>query len=133
MADNLPPAAVERAVEVIGRTPGAQWYSAQQAARALAAAGLLVTPEHDARASDLPTTEDVRFTYAAEREEQTGIRSNEWGRRFDAWLAEHDAQVAARAWDEGFTRGFYAAQVMPRDADASESTIPNPYEQEGDR
>ena len=46
---------------------------------------------------------------------------------------EHDAQVAARAWDEGFTRGFYAAQVMPRDADASESTIPNPYEQEGDR
>ena len=49
MADNLPPAAVERAVEVIGRTPGAQWYSAQQAARALAAAGLLVTPEHDAQ------------------------------------------------------------------------------------
>ena len=46
---------------------------------------------------------------------------------------EHDAQVAARAWDEGFTRGFYAAQVMPLDADASESTIPNPYEQEGDR
>ncbi|SFK31767.1 hypothetical protein [Cellulomonas sp. KH9] len=42
-------------------------------------------------------------------------------------------RAAARAWDEGFTRGFYAAQVMPLDADASESTIPNPYEQEGDR
>ena len=49
MADDLDSGAVERAVEVIGRTPGAQWYSAQQAARALAAAGLLVTPEHDAQ------------------------------------------------------------------------------------
>ena len=94
MADNLPPAAVERAVEVIGRTPGAQWYSAQQAARALAAAGLLVTPEHD-------------------------------------------AQVAAGAWDEGHRVGWEHCQDGNYGTDAWDDDAPNPYNrierQEGGR
>ena len=46
------------------------------------------------------------------------------------WLAEHDRQVAERAWDEGFTRGFYAGQSYPDGADASEPDIDNPYHKE---
>lgn len=32
---------------------------------------------------------------------------------FDRWLAEHDAQVAARAWDEGYDRGRYFPRRNP--------------------
>ena len=49
-----------------------------------------------------------------------------------AWVAEHDRQVAERAWDEGFTRGFYSGQAMPR-ADASESPVTNPYLKTGEQ
>lgn len=40
--------------------------------------------------------------------------------------------IAAQAWDEGFTRGWYAAQVRfntdpEREVDASEVDVPNPY------
>ena len=45
-------------------------------------------------------------------------------------LAEHDRQVAERAWDEGFTRGFYAGQAYPDGTDASEPDIDNPYRKE---
>lgn len=48
----------------------------------------------------------------------------------DRWLAEHDRQVAERAWDEGFTRGFYAGQSYPDGTDASEPDIDNPYRKE---
>ena len=43
---------------------------------------------------------------------------------------EHDRQVAERAWDEGFSRGFYAGQSYPDGADASEPDIDNPYRKE---
>lgn len=46
------------------------------------------------------------------------------------WLAEHDRQVAERAWDEGFSRGFYAGQAYPDGTDASEPDIDNPYRKE---
>ena len=45
-------------------------------------------------------------------------------------LREHDRQVAERAWDEGFTRGFYAGQAYPDGTDASEPDIDNPYRKE---
>jgi len=64
--------------------------------------------------------------------------------RCDGWtdgsLWHHQADMLAAAgllasgptlaevWDEGFTRGFYAAQGLPLDADASESTVANPYD-----
>lgn len=40
--------------------------------------------------------------------------------------------IAVQAWDEGFTRGWYAAQVRfntdpEREVDASEVDVPNPY------
>ena len=52
------------------------------------------------------------------------------GDAFDRWLAEHDRQVAESAWDEGFSRGFYAGQSYPDGADASEPDIDNPYRKE---
>lgn len=45
-------------------------------------------------------------------------------------LSEHDRLVAERAWDEGFTRGFYAGQSYPDGTDASEPDIDNPYRKE---
>lgn len=42
-------------------------------------------------------------------------------------LREHDRVIAERAWDEGFSRGFYAGQSYPDGADASEPDIDNPY------
>ena len=36
-------------------------------------------------------------------------------------------QIKAEAWDEGYTRGFYAAQILPSDADASEGGGTNPH------
>ena len=38
--------------------------------------------------------------------------------------------VAEAAWDEGFTRGFYAGQAYPDGTDASEPDIDNPYRNE---
>lgn len=41
----------------------------------------------------IPSTDEVRYAYAWEREG--------WGgEAFDRWLAQHDAETAARAWNE---------------------------------
>lgn len=50
-----------------------------------------------------------------------GWRAGPWGRR-------PPTPPMAEAWDEGYTRGFYAAQLLPRTADASEGAGTNPYE-----
>ncbi len=42
------------------------------------------------------------------------------------WLAEHDRQVAERAWDEGFDSGHYVNDQEPRDCDCRV----NPYREE---
>ena len=46
-----------------------------------------------------PTTEDVRFIWIVS---QTGCTARA---EFDAWLAEHDREVAEKAWDEGAVFG----------------------------
>jgi len=46
------------------------------------------------------------------------------------WLAERERAASEKAWDEGFTRGFYdplAGHGMSG-RDASESAARNPYE-----
>ncbi|MBN6777416.1 hypothetical protein JRG19_02475 [Pseudoclavibacter alba] len=63
-----------------------------------------------------PTTEDVRgfFIWAALRGAEGRLQGSQEaeevavgvaGPYFDRWLAEHDRQVASRAWDEGFDAG----------------------------
>ena len=44
-----------------------------------------------------PTTEEIK-QYATEDYGQCGLFPEE----FDRWLAEHDRQVAERAWNEGY-------------------------------
>lgn len=84
------------------------------------------------RSEYTPTTDEVRDDY-------------QWGRHacgccaerlpedleaFDRWLAEHDRQVAERAWGEGFNAG------QAWEADVNSRTIPqvtrwgNPYRKE---
>jgi hypothetical protein len=43
---------------------------------------------------------------------------------FDRWLAAHDAQIRAEAWDEGHTRGWMDGM------ENTEPTSPNPYRKE---
>ena len=46
-----------------------------------------------------PTTEEVRDHYASYPGARFTPETAEW---FDRWLAEHDRQVAERAWHEGW-------------------------------
>lgn len=47
----------------------------------------------------MPSTEQVRSHYVFNQSNQWGA---ERGEAFDRWLAAHDAEVRAEAWDEGF-------------------------------
>lgn len=59
----------------------------------------------------MPTTEDVRAFYSI------GPAGE---RQFDRWLAEHDRQVKAEAWAEGYGQG---ARDNERDTEPAD----NPY------
>lgn len=53
-----------------------------------------------------PDTESVRYRYALDRTVMLG--ENEFDRalgEFNRWLADHDREVAAKAWDEGYEAG----------------------------
>lgn len=45
------------------------------------------------------------------------------------WLAEHDAEVKAEGWDEGYNHGFYDRDSMRtcEARDATEGRTDNPY------
>lgn len=73
-----------------------------------------------------PTTDEVRANYQVPGL-YSGLTAREAGARFERWLAKRDAEVAAKAWDEGFSRGFYRGQILNGDYDASEAGIDNPY------
>ena len=66
-----------------------------------------------------PTTEQVRE--AASLNGGIAVEPD----AFDRWLAAHDRETAARAWDEGYTAG-YVDGADDRDPDES----PNPYREE---
>ena len=53
-----------------------------------------------------PTTEEVReeYVYGAQEvdlDDRVVVSFDEADARFDRWLAAHDAEVKAEAWDEG--------------------------------
>ena len=78
-----------------------------------------------------PTTGDIKLAWAVEVDEiGHAAVVPDLVVQFDRWLVEHDRVVAERAWDEGFSRGFYAGQSYPDGADASEPDIDNPYRKE---
>jgi len=82
-----------------------------------------------------PTTEHVRAGYvlgAVATLEKLGIEPpagtvDGLKAEFDRWYAEEIRKAKEQAWDEGFTKGFYSAQVLLLDSDACESPINNPY------
>lgn len=73
-----------------------------------------------------PTTEEVRVKYRL----TSGIGMVDAHNEFDRWLAEVELAAAEKAWDEGFSRGFYRGQILSGDYDASEAGISNPYRRE---
>lgn len=120
-------------------------------AGALAKGGHSVQPEVDAGrariaalAARQPAPVDAETLAERAHAEATRLLAQASPMQSVPWVARLvrdvvDATLAARlpavqtvsaeqAWDEGFTRGFYAAQSLPSDADASESTVQNPYE-----
>jgi len=130
VADNLDPAAVERAVqawaEVYGIDPSLIAESDSRAIRAaLAAAGPLVTPEHDAQVAE----KDLRLCGrpngypARDCTREYGHDGDHW--HSDLHLASHDAQVAARALWEAADE----AEAVRADADCAEACAPVSGEQ----
>lgn len=86
-----------------------------------------------------PTTDEVRDRYArAVLDGGSSIGTYDRamtaqavrGEGFDRWYEAERRKWQAEAWDEGFTRGFYAAQTMPPTADASESSARNPHDRD---
>ena len=79
--------------------------------------------------------EYVRTTFEVEEWYCAGDISDEDRQQlrgeFRAWLAEHDAEVAARAWDEA-TYYDVARQVVIACETGDDQPV-NPYRQEGDR
>lgn len=79
-----------------------------------------------------PTTDVVRLRASSVQISSPYVehRKVEAKRRaeFDRWFAGEIRKAKVEAWEVGFSRGFYKAQVMPSNADASEATTPNPYE-----
>lgn len=65
------------------------------------------TPNPDAPVGDTTDLDEVRAAFIDWRDFEAQVArrepptDEESGAAFDAWLAEHDRQVAARAWDEG--------------------------------
>jgi len=74
-----------------------------------------------------PTTEVIRERATKHAARFGFLQELSFEDQFDRWLEAHDREIAAEAWDEGFTRGFYSGQSMRSDADASESPVENPY------
>ena len=70
----------------------------------------------------VPTTEDVRLVYGSD---SAGMPDGRRLEAFSRWLAAHDRETAARAWDEGCTAGYVDA------ADDRDPESLNPY-REGD-
>lgn len=73
-----------------------------------------------------PTTDEVRDAWASWTNAFSrgrGIGKDE----FNRWLAAHDRQVQAEAWDEGYSTGLdYMSQWLDGDEDEPE----NPYREE---
>lgn len=82
-----------------------------------------------------PDTAAVKSAYESARYEHSianCISMDRAGREFDRWLAEHDRQVAERAWEEG---ARWAAVEFGKDASMDESQVglvpsDNPYRKE---
>lgn len=71
----------------------------------------------------IPTTGKVRKIWKAWHYRFNFESYEDSAERFDAWLAEHDAEVAAKAWDEGYWQGIngHTGPGNPyRDSDAAE-------------
>lgn len=66
-----------------------------------------------------PTTDDLRTQYAQRFPDVEGAKQD-----FDRWLAAHDSQVAANAWDIGFHAGV---NHELGDWEIAPDPIANPY------
>lgn len=79
-----------------------------------------------------PTTDVIRDAWVDSRWDQYGERpASEFFDEFDRWLAAHDAEVAARVWDEA-TDYDVARQVVIA-CETGDEQPANPYRQEATR
>lgn len=65
-----------------------------------------------------PTTDEVReeFIYGHQELDMDGnvvVSFDEAQERWDRWLAKRDAELAAKAWDEGVTTALSYAKRQP--------------------
>lgn len=86
----------------------------------------------------VPTTEQVRAAFAHHYGRMAAFTDEELPEAvanfrldFDSWLAEHNRQLAARAWDEGYRDGV-RDEARAYGSDQEEPPTPNPYREEGE-
>ena len=72
-----------------------------------------------------PTTYEVALAYVhgADGDRWTKFKAYYLREEFYRWLAEHDREVKAEAWDEGFDAGELSINYI-------EDYTPNPYREE---
>ena len=78
-----------------------------------------------------PTTRQMEDFWASDGTEQPAAKSHDRAEgvsEFQRWLEQHDREVSARAWDEGYrTRG---ADAIYTGLTGYPRNTPNPYELE---
>jgi hypothetical protein len=72
----------------------------------------------------IPTTEQIADAWHFASRDYP-FKSRVKRAEFNRWLAEHDREVAAGAWDEGYYRGVRDSELVMEPAD-------NPYCRLGD-
>lgn len=86
----------------------------------------------------IPTTGEIRHYWSIQSAERASTRAERASRRvehaaeFNRWLAEHDREVKAEAWDEGFEAGqedAYGSEASLR-WNMPHTCITNPYREE---
>lgn len=79
----------------------------------------------------LPTTDDIKTIYARAMS-RVGREDIDHYSAFDRWIVEHDREVAAKAWEEGFEEPRECCGLCPKDScpwDNGQGGPSNPYEQ----
>ena len=70
--------------------------------------------------AEVLSTEDIRNAFI---DHGSFVGSEDNIKAFDAWLIQHDREIKAEAWDEGYATGYRQGQDRPFD-----SYPGNPYE-----
>lgn len=59
----------------------------------------------------MPLTGIVKAAYVGHMNNIENLKHEDAAEEFDRWIAEHDRQVAAEAWNEGYQAGVHDERI----------------------